>query len=146
MLDRKYITEHLTQVQENCRLRGVNIDLSSFADLESQRLEKLRLSQDLNRQANETSKGIGKAKSPEERDQMVTRGRELRAEKDQAQTDHDRIDAELDTIQRQIPNLTHPDAPVGGEEDAIEIALGRTPIPKFDFKPVDHLELARRTR
>lgn len=141
MLDRRFITENVQRVAENCRLRGVDVDVAKLAELESQRLEKLRESQELNRQANETSKGIGKAKSPEEREQMIARGRELREQKDAAQAEHDRMDDEIDAMLRAIPNLTHPSAPVGGEEDAVEVGLGKTPVPKFDFKPVDHLEI-----
>ena len=141
MLDRRFITENAEKVAENCRLRGVDVDVPRLVALEAERLEKLRLSQELNRQANETSKGIGKAKGPEEREQMIARGRELREQKDAAQAEHDRLDGEIDSILRAIPNLTHPDAPVGGEEDAIEVGLGKTPIPNFDFQPVDHLEI-----
>jgi seryl-tRNA synthetase len=141
MLDRKFITENAQRVQENCRLRGVTVDLAKMVELESARLEKLRESQELNRLANETSKGIGKASSPEEREEMIVRGRELREQKDAAQVEHDRLDAEIDVVLRSIPNLTHPDSPVGGEEDAVEVGRGATPIPEFDFTPVDHLEL-----
>lgn len=141
MLDRRFITENADKVAKNCRLRGVDVDVPQLVTLEAERLEKLRLSQELNRQANETSKGIGKAKSPDEREQMIARGRELREQKDVAQAEHDRLDGEIDSMLRAIPNLTHPDAPVGGEEDAVEVGLGKTPVPKFDFKPVDHVEI-----
>lgn len=141
MLDRKYIIENADQVAENCRLRGVSIDVQRVVELETQRLDKLKESQELNRQANETSKGIGKAKSPEEREQMIARGRELREQKDAAQAEHDRLDDEIDGLMRAIPNLTHSDAPVGGEEDAVEVGRGKTAIPAFDFKPLDHVEL-----
>lgn len=142
MLDRRFITENPQLVQENCRQRGVDVDVLRLAQLETERLERLREAQELNRQANETSKGIGRASSPEEREQMIARGRELREQKEAAQRQHDALDAEIDSLQRTIPNLTHPDAPVGGEEDAIELARGKTPIPRFDFTPADHLEIA----
>lgn len=141
MLDRRYITENAERVQENCRLRGVDVDVLRMVALESQRLEKLREAQELNRQANETSKGIGKAASPEERQEMIARGRQLREQKEAAQREHDALDAEIDAVQRAIPNLTHPGVPLGGEEDAVEIGRGTTPLPEFDFKPKDHLEI-----
>ncbi len=42
---------------------------------------------------------------------------------------------------QRIPNLTHPAAPRGGEEDAVEVGRGKTPIRTFDFQPKDHLAL-----
>lgn len=141
MLDRRYITENAERVQENCHLRGVDVDVLRMVAFESQRLEKLREAQELNRQANETSKGIGKAANPEERQEMIARGRQLREQKEAAQREHDALDAEIDAVQRAIPNLTHPAAPRGGEEDAVEIGRGKTPLPEFDFTPIDHLEI-----
>ncbi len=44
-----------------------------------------------------------------------------------------------------IPNLSHPDAPVGADDQAnLELFRGKTPLPKFDFKPLDHVELAEK--
>jgi seryl-tRNA synthetase len=38
--------------------------------------------------------------------------------------------------------MTHPSAPIGTDDHAnLEIARGSTPIPSFDFKAKDHLEL-----
>jgi seryl-tRNA synthetase len=44
---------------------------------------------------------------------------------------------------RRIPNLTHPDAPVGLTEDA-SLELRKVGTPRvFDFKPKDHVELGK---
>ena len=40
--------------------------------------------------------------------------------------------------------MTHPSAPIGTDDQAnLEIARGKTPIPKFDFKAKDHVELGK---
>ena len=40
--------------------------------------------------------------------------------------------------------MTHPSAPIGSDDHSnLEIARGKTPVPKFDFKPKDHLELGQ---
>ena len=100
MLDRKYILDHLDAVRTNCGNRGVSCELDRLVELESQRREKLVAVQELNRQANEVSKSIGKASSPEEREQRKEEGRRLREAKDKAQTDHDALDAAALTIQK----------------------------------------------
>lgn len=141
MLDRKYICEHPDEVRQNCERRGASCDIDRLIQLEQERLAKLKEAQELNRQANETSKGIGKAKDNDERQAMIARGRDLRAAKDAAQKEHDRLDAEIAELQRVIPNLTHPDVPEGGEEDAAELSFGKTPKPTFEFQPRDHLAI-----
>ena len=143
MLDRKFILSHPDLVKENCRRRGVTCDIDRLIELEQQRGEQLQAAQDLNRQANEVSQSISKASDDAERQQRIAQGRSLREQKDAAQKAHDELEAAILEILKPIPNLTHPDVPVGGEDDANEIALGKTPVPQFDFPARDHLELGR---
>ncbi len=51
----------------------------------------------------------------------------------------------MDALHRQIPNLSHPDAPVGVDDKSnLEVFRGPTPLPKFDFPPLDHVQLAEK--
>ena len=144
MLDRKFIVQNAQLVQDNCEKRGVPCDVQKIAELETQRLEKLKLAQDLNQQANATSKQIPKAANDEERQELIEKGRQLREQKDATQKQHDELDAQITELQIAIPNLSHPDVPPGGEDDAKELAFGKCPKPEFDFKPLDHLEIGQR--
>ena len=141
MLDRKFIVQNPQIVAENARRRGIDCDVDSLVSLEKSRLEVLQRVQELNREANETSKSIGKTRDPAEREQVIAKGRELRAQKDAAQQEHDRIESQIAALQATLPNLTHPDVPTGGEDDAVELSRGKTAITDFDFAPRDHLEL-----
>lgn len=142
MLDRKFILQNVDLVRDNCDRRGVPCDIDQIVDLESQRMQRLQDAQELNRQANETSKLIPKAADDAERQGLIAKGRELREQKDQAQKQCDELDAQINDIQTLIPNLTHPDAPTGGEDDAKELTFGATPKREFDFQPLDHLQLS----
>ncbi|MBI2824375.1 MAG: serine--tRNA ligase [Planctomycetia bacterium] len=145
MLDRKFIVENAELVKNNCALRGSKADVDRFLVLDGKRREKQADVDDLNRQANEVSKSIGQTKDPAEREARKTRGRELRDKTAAAQADLDAIAAELDSVQRSIPNLSHPKAPVGGDDQAnLELRKGKTPLPRFDFKPLDHVQLGER--
>lgn len=143
MLDRKFIVSHPEDVKENCRRRGVSCDIDRIVQLESERNQRLQDVLELNRQANEVSQSISKATDAADRQGRVETGRRLRAEKDAAQRAHDELDAEIVERIRQLPNLTHPDVPLGGEDDAVEVARGKTPIRTFDFPIKDHLELGQ---
>ena len=144
MLDRKLVVEQSDPIKKNCRARGAHVDVDRLVDLESQRRKMLAEAQELNRQANEVSKSIGQAKTSEDRERLKEQGRLLREKKDAAQAEHDRLDAEVHQLLYFIPNLTHPDAPIGADDTAnTEISFGKTPIPQFDFQPKDHLELGK---
>lgn len=144
MLDRKFVLDNADLVIENCRKRGVTADVARFVKLETERRAKQVDVEEFNRQANEVSKSIGKAKDDAERDARKEEGRVLREKKDAAQAEVDKLTAEADEILRTIPNLTHPDSPEGGEEMSREVMLGKAPKPKFDFKPLDHVILGEK--
>ena len=141
MLDRKFILENAELVKQNCINRGVKVDVDQFVEFENQRKSKKAQSDALNQKANEVSKSIGKAKDPAEREARKEEGRRLREQTAQIETELAAIQAELDVVHRSIPNMSHPAAPVGGEEASRELFRGRTPVPQLDFKPLDHVEL-----
>lgn len=145
MLDRKFIVENAAAVKENCQRRGVQADVDRLVELDAQRREKQADVEDLNRRANEVSKSIGKAKDAAEREARKNEGRELREKTAAAQAALDAILAEIDVLQRGIPNMSHPSAPLGaGDDAAVEVRRGKTPPRAFDFRPLDHVELGER--
>ena len=143
MLDRKFIVENAKAVTANCCNRGAEVDVDRLVELEQERRTKLQQVQELNRQANEVSKSIGQAKDEQERETRKTAGRELREAKEAAQKVHDALDEEILCIQSLIPNMTHPDAPVGEEADSREVRRGAHEPRSFDFPVKDHVELGQ---
>ena len=145
MLDRKFIVENADLVRQNCERRGSRADIGKFVALDAQRREKQLEVDHLNQRANEVSKSIGKAKDAEEREARKNEGRQLREQTAAAQAELDAVLAKMDAIQRSIPNLSHPNAPLGADDQAnLEVRRGKAPLPKFDFKPLDHLELGEK--
>lgn len=145
MLDRKFIVENADLVERNCANRGVKAEVRKLVELEAQRREILADVQELNRRANEVSKTIGQAKDAAEREARKEEGRKLREQKDAAQAEHDRLDAAATELQLVIPNLSHPAAPVGVDDKAnLDIRHGKHEPRKFDFDPLDHVQLGER--
>jgi seryl-tRNA synthetase len=142
MLDRKFILENVDLVKQNCANRGVRVEIDRVLELENRRKATQTDLDQLNRQANEVSKSIGKAKDAAQRDALKEEGRHLREAAAAVQGELNRIAEELDPLLRSIPNMTHPAAPVGMEP--AEVARGKTPLPKFDFQPQDHVQIGER--
>ena len=142
MLDLQFICENPDLVAENCRNRGVDIDVSRVVELLQKRGELQQKGDALRSEANAVSKQTGQAKSAEERGPLIARGKELRAEVAAAEEELSTVQCELDDLASQIPNLSHPDAPVGKiDKENIEVRrVGE--LPKFSFKALDHVELA----
>ena len=144
MLDRKFIFENIDAVKENCVNRNLNINLDSFVELETNRRKKMQEAEELNKQSNDASKQIGKAKDDAERESLKEQARKLREQKGVAQEEHDQLAEQILAIQKLVPNMAHPDAPIGKDDKAnLKISDGKTPVREFDFEVMDHLELGQ---
>jgi seryl-tRNA synthetase len=142
MLDKRFILENAQLVQENCDHRGVKVDVARFVELESQRRKLQTEVEELSRLANLVSKSIGQAKDNAEREARKDEGRRLREKKEQIEADMARLAAEAAVIHSAMPNLTHAEAPVGGEDASKEIRHGKMDVRPFGFPVLDHVQLA----
>src|SRR3954465_10875453 len=142
MLDKRFILENAQLVQENCDRRGVKVDVSRFVDLESQRRKLQAELEELSRLANQVSKSIGQAKDDAEREARKDEGRRLREMKEKIEEHMERLAAEAAVIHNAMPNLTHPEAPIGGEDASKELRHGKVDVRPFAFPVQDHVALA----
>jgi len=144
VLDRRFVADHVDLVTTNCRDRGSAADVARFADLDRLRRQLQADVDRLNQEAGQVSRAIGKAPDATARDALKAQGRHLREEVGALEERLASITAEGDEILRAIPNLTHPDAPRGGEDAAVEIRRGRTAVRELGFRARDHVELGQR--
>lgn len=145
MLDRRFILENAEEVKRNCANRNLRVDVDRFIELERRRKAMQTEIDGLNRRANEVAKAIGKAGDAAQRDALKEQGRQIREQTTTAQAEMERIVAELDSVHRLIPNMTHPDAPIGPDDSANrELFQGKAPVPHFAFRPLDHVELGQK--
>ncbi len=147
MLDLKYVIANIDAVRENCRSRNVPADLFEDLDLivelESQRKQTLTTVEDVRRRQNEIAQSTGKEKDPARRAELIEVGKRLKTDVADHEEQLRRLDDEIKQRLRRIPNLTHPDAPVGlTEDDSREVR--KVGVPRvFDFPVKDHVELGK---
>ncbi|MBC7793371.1 MAG: serine--tRNA ligase [Clostridia bacterium] len=144
MLDRKFVVENAARIKANCAQRGVKCEIDRFLILEQARRAHLEEVELANQSLNRASKQMASEKDPALREILKAEGKRHREQAAQAQTDLKRVTEEANCILLTIPNLTHPSAPVGGEQDSKEVRIGKTPIRKFDFKALDHVALGEK--
>lgn len=140
MLDLQFICDHRDEVVENCRKRGVQADVDAVLRLRLERNDLITRGDELRRQQKDISAQIPRASSTD-RPVLVEQGRVLRDQVAAADELLRAVELRLRDEQSRIPNMTHPDAPVGGEEDARELRVVG-PKPVFSFRPKDHVEIA----
>ena len=145
MLDRKFIIDNADLVKQNCIHRGVRVDVDALVKIESDRRRKLTQVQELNTQSNANNKRIKQAGDEQQRQVIIEEGRQLREKKDALQAACDDLENQALATQRLIPNLSHPNAPVGMDDKAnLELHKGKHKPRSFDYEPLDHVDLGKK--
>lgn len=130
MLDIKYIRGNSDEVKKSISDRGMNVDIEELLGLDEKRrilIQKIGES----RAARNVSSVLGI--SPEQIAKMRTLGDEI------AGIEKELKDIEIYYLEllKKVPNLVHPEAPLGGEENFKTLGE-HGKILKFDFEPKDH--------
>ncbi|RDB31599.1 serine--tRNA ligase [Candidatus Similichlamydia laticola] len=114
MLDPKFIAENIALVEQNCARRSVPFDSEFFLGLYAERRVSL---QDLEhvRQTQNALANQHKGNLPEE---ALKEMRRLKKEKERLEAIFEELDTQFRSILLEVPNLSHPDVPQGGEDDA----------------------------
>jgi len=143
MLDYKYITENLDAVKRNIANRRMSADADAVARLYASRTSLATTLQALQQKRNANAASMKGKLEQGQRDALVEEGKRLKDEIAAAEAELGAAEKELEARAREIPNMAHPDAPVGGEEqDNLEVKrVGE--IPRFDFEPRDHVRLGQ---
>ncbi|QDV29664.1 Serine--tRNA ligase [Planctopirus ephydatiae] len=142
MLDLQFICDNLELITKNCADRNVAIDLSRLLELRDKRIELIQQADQTRHAQKELSAAIPKMADPTEKQKLVAEGRTLREKIATFETQQQEVEAALREIQAQVPNLTHPDAPVGPDETFSKVIRTWGTPRAFDFKVRDHVELA----
>ncbi len=130
MLDIKFIRENKELVEKTCAHRGVKVNIDRLLELDAERRSLIVKIEELRAVRNQKSKG---KPSPEEIENMRTVGDRI-AEGEKELT---AVEAEYLQLLKAVPNLIHPEIPIGGEDDFKILEMVGKP-PEFDFEPKDH--------
>jgi seryl-tRNA synthetase len=142
MLDIQQLRNDLENVAAKLAARGFVFEKDRFIKLEQERKTVQTLTQELQAKRNATSKQIGIAKSKGEDVTVIMvevagLGEELKA----AEARLEDIQAGMQNILLNVPNLPHESVPVGkSEADNVEVRKVGTPR-KFDFGIKDHTDV-----
>ena len=141
MLDLRYIRENATAVAGNARNRGVEVNVDLVVELADRRSELIQDLNELRQQQNQLAKSVGRERDPEARERLIVESRRTKELIPEKEAELHAVEGRLQEEMLQIPNMTHPDAPIG-RDDTENVELRRVgEIPGFGFEPKDHVEL-----
>ncbi len=143
MLDYRFIKENLDAVKANIAARNMDADADEVVRLFDKRTELVTSLQVLQTKRNDNAKAMKGKLDDETRQKLIADGKALKEEIAVAEKEVAEVEAALEVAGRQIPNMAHPDAPVGKvDSENLEVKIVGTPR-KFDFEPKDHVQLGQ---
>jgi len=141
VLDLRYVRENPEAVAENCRNRGVVADIDLVVKIADRRSGLIQELNELKHQQNQLAKSVGGERDPERRKYLIAESRRMKEAIPERETELQMVERRLREEMLKIPNMTHPDSPIG-KDDTENVELKRVgEIPTFDFEPRDHVEL-----
>ena len=141
MLDLKFIRENAHAVEENCRNRGVVADVGLVVELADRRSELIQESNELKQRQNQMAKSIGRERDEAARARLIEESRAMKESLPLRERELHEVEKQMRDEQLKIPNMTHPDSPIG-KDDTENVEIRRWgEIPDFTFEPKDHVEL-----
>ncbi len=143
MLDLQFVCDNLDAVRANCQHRHVEVDLTRLLGLRELRSELITTRDGDRQRQNEIAQAIPQEKSSEARQALIEQGKTLKQTVPAIDEKLKVVEADIRSLLMTIPNLTHPDAPLGGEADSKTVRSWGA-IPQFDFQPLDHVALAEK--
>lgn len=143
MLDINYIREHHEEIRRGAARKHIAVDIDRLLALDLRRRGLLREVESLRALKNSASSRIAKLQG-EEKQRAVAEMREAAAREKELGAELRAVEAEQEQLMLLVPNPPADDVPDGTDEkDSVAVRAWGEP-PRFDFPPLDHVELAER--
>jgi seryl-tRNA synthetase len=142
VLDPRLLRTEPDRVAANLARRGFQLDVAALAALEERRKAAQVRADALRAERNAKSKNIGRAKAQgEDVAPLLKEVEQLGSEQASAEAEFAAVQAEVERLSMNLPNLLHDSVPAGLDESA-NVEVRRVGEPRtFDFEPRDHVAL-----
>lgn len=141
MLDYKFIKDNLEAVKKNIENRNMTADADMVVSLYDERTVLVTKLQELQRQRNENAAAMKQKLDADKRAVLIEAGKKIKEEISAVESELSEKETAMEDAARKIPNMAHPDAPVG-KLDTENLEVKRVGEPrKFAFKPRDHVQI-----
>ena len=118
MLDVNFIRQNQALVEKSTREKGYDVNISDLLDLDDKRKSLLQSVDELRRQRNEIASRMKGGKPSAE---LIAEGKAIKDQLAAKEPELSKIESELNTLLKSVPNIIFDDVPLGGEEANLEI-------------------------
>lgn len=137
MLDINFIRKNQPLVEKSVQEKGYSVDIPAILKLDDSRKSTLQQVESLRNQRNELSSQM---KGGKPSDELLEKAKTVKAELAKIEPTLAKIEKELNSALKQVPNIIFEDVPLGGEECSVEVSSWGGQ--KTADQGVDHLDYA----
>ncbi|CAL1390303.1 unnamed protein product [Linum trigynum] len=141
-IDFKWIRDNREAVAENIRKRNSKASLELVLELYEKMLAVQKEVEKLRGERNAVANKMKGKLEPSERQKFIEAGKNLKEALTSLEEDLVKLSDELQQEAQSIPNMTHPDVPIGGEDSSAVRKMVGSPR-EFSFPMKDHLQLGK---
>lgn len=140
MLDIKFIRDNPDLVREGARKKRIEVDIDRLLEIDEERRNLLKESDQLKAEKNTASQHIARLKG-DEKTAAITRMKHISERIKYLESELNAILKEFNDLMLRVPNPPDEDVPEGKDEfDNVEIRRVGD-LPEFNFQPLDHVAL-----
>lgn len=144
MIDLKELKNRRDEIAKNIADRCMNVSIDEIIALQDRRSALMQETEGLRAKRNENAQKMKGKLDPETRQVLIAEGKALKEDIAAKEAELDAIEKEYQVKARTIPNYANPAAPIGKEDkDSLAFKFWGEPR-KFDFKPLDHVQLGEK--
>ncbi|MCH7951916.1 serine--tRNA ligase [Patescibacteria group bacterium] len=141
MLDIQFIRDHPKTVKKAAKDKQLNPKVvDEVLRLDDERRKLIVEVENLRQKRNDVSKELAKKRSAGLQKQAIKVKKKLKDIEPQLR----KTEEAFNDIMLQIPNIPHPDVPIGKDDSRNQVVRRWSTPPKFTFKPRDHVELGEK--
>lgn len=140
----EYIRNNVEAVKKAITGRGAKVDIDGLLEIDGKRRKLLNEVETLKHQRNTQSDNIGKLMGQgKDTEKLKTEMRKISEEIKELDKQVKEIEDKINPVLLTIPNIPHSSVPIGKNAEDNKVIREWGMIPKFNFAPKDHLQLAK---
>ena len=113
MLDYRFIKENIDAVKQNIKNRNMTSDADLVVELFNKRTQLISALQEFQQKRNENAAAMKQKLEVEQRNALIEEGKALKEKISLMEAELKEAEEALDREGKKIPNMAHPDAPIG---------------------------------
>tara|TARA_B100001750_G_scaffold178664_1_gene146979 strand:- start:6 stop:1268 length:1263 start_codon:yes stop_codon:yes gene_type:complete len=144
MLDPKIIRDEPERIRKMLKDRAIDFDFDKMLDLDKQRRDLIKETDELRKKRNQMSITIGEAKkSNQDTSTLLGDMGKISKDLDDLEESQKTVESDYRHLAFSIPNMIHESVPIGTDESANVELRKWGEIPQFDFPINDHIDLGQ---